>query len=139
MTGKTLLERVAARSGDSQAGSPPVEVEASEDFGSFGWLRGIRDRSIMLELRKKDGHTLAVGYAWLERAEYNPSEGITLHGVGPKIRIRGRNLNSEVRPSIRLFEGITRHRVPWLQEANEPDSLEADEKATVIDRIDWDK
>jgi hypothetical protein len=91
----------------------------------------------MLELRKKDGNILAIGYGWLERAEYNPSEGITLYGVGSKVRIKGRNLNTEVRPGVRLFEGIARHRLTYLQEADEPDSLEAGDKATVIDKIEW--
>jgi hypothetical protein len=137
VTGKTLIERLAAGKADpAQAGSP-ADAEGPEDFGSFGWLRGIRDRAVMLELRKKDGNILAIGYGWLERLEYNPTEGLTLHGVGSKVRIQGRNLNAEVRPGVRLYEGITRHRVPWLQEADEPDSLEADDKATVIERIEW--
>ena len=61
-------------------------------------MRGVRDRAIMLELRRKNGNVLAIGYGWLERAEFDPSEGITLHLVGQKIRIKGRNLNDEARP-----------------------------------------
>lgn len=138
MTDKTILQRYAARSGDPPAGGgEPGEVEAADDLGSFGWLRGIRDRAVMLELRRKDGNVLAVGYGWLEKAEFNPSEGITLSIVGQKIRIKGRNLNAEVRQSVRLFEGITRHRVPWLQEADEPQSMEAGDDATIIDAIEW--
>ena len=37
-----------------------------EDFGAFGWLRGIRDRAIMLEIRHRDGRVPAFGYAWLD-------------------------------------------------------------------------
>lgn len=137
MTGKTLLERVAARHGEPSLPGASGEAEGAEDLGSFGWLRGIRDRAVMLELRKKDGSILAVGYGWLERVEFDPAEGITLSVVGQKIRIKGRNLNAEVRPGVRLFEGITRHRTPWIKEANEPESMEAGDKATVIDSMSW--
>lgn len=134
MTDKTILERYGAR---GPAGEAPADVEAADDFGAFGWLRGIRDSARMLELRKKDGNILAIGYGWLEKVEFNPSEGITLSIVGRTIRIKGRHLNGEVRPAVRLFEGITRHRVPWLKEADEPESLEAGDEATVIERIEW--
>src|SRR5262245_43512440 len=134
MTDKTILERYGAR---GPAGEGSADAEAVDDFGAFGWLRGIRDSARMLELRKKDGNILAIGYGWLEKVEFNPSEGITLSIVGRTIRIKGRHLNGEVRRAVRLFEGITRHRVPWLREADEPDSMEAGDDATVIERIEW--
>lgn len=70
----------------------------------------------MLELRKRGGNIIAVGYGWLERVEFDPSVGITLLVPGQKILIRGQNLNAEIRPNVRLFEGITRHRVAWVRE-----------------------
>ena len=91
----------------------------------------------MLELRKKNGNIVAVGYSWLERVEFDPSEGIMLHVVGQKIRIRGRNLNGEIRQNVRLFQGITRHKVPWIQEADEPAKLQAGRSATVIEKIEF--
>lgn len=86
----------------------------------FGYLRGTRDRAVMLELRKKDGNIHAIGYGWIERAEYDPSVGITLHALGRSIRISGRNLNSPQSGGVgvRLFEGIIRHRVTWIHEAD---------------------
>jgi hypothetical protein len=65
----------------------------------------------VLELRKEDGRIMAVSYGYLERAAYEPSEGITLSIAGRRIQIKGRNLNAESRPTLRLFQGITRHRV----------------------------
>ncbi|MBK9118171.1 MAG: hypothetical protein IPM18_01005 [Phycisphaerales bacterium] len=111
-------------------------TEGSDDCRAFGWLRGVRDRATMLELRRKDGSITAIGYAWLERVEFDPSEGITLTVADQKIRIRGRNLNSEVRPSVRLFEGLTRHRVPWLREADRGADMQAGDHDTVIERIE---
>lgn len=138
MTDRSILHRYAGKNGDG-TGSQGVttDAEAADDLGSFGWLRGIRDRAVMLELRKKDGNILAVGYGYLDHAEFNPSEGITLSVAGRKIQLKGRNLNAEVRSMVRLFEGIARHRVPWIQEADEPDGMEAEDNATVIDSIQW--
>ena len=91
-------------------------TEADDDLGSFGWLRGMRERAVMLELRDKDGNITAIGYAYIEKMEFDPSAGITLHALGKVIKIQGRNLNTEVRSNVRLFQGLTRHRVPWVQE-----------------------
>lgn len=130
------LGRGARERGPSIAGSL-IEKEETADLGAFGWLRGTRERAVMLELRKKDGAILAIGYNWLERIEFDPSDGITLVTAGQRIHIRGLNLNAAVRPSVRLFEGLTRHRVPWLRETAEPDRFNADNQATLIERIEW--
>lgn len=138
MNDSAVLQRyVTGR--DSRLGitSEHAEPDACDDLGAFGWLRGIRDRSVMLELRRKDGSVVAIGYGWLERVGFEPSEGITISAAGQKIRIRGRNLNAEVRPSVRLFEGIARHRVPWVREADRSVGLQAHDQATVIDSIEW--
>jgi hypothetical protein len=96
------------------------EVDDLDDLGTFEFLRGIRDRAVMLELRHRDGRVTRLIYAWLRCADYDPSDGITLNFGGETVKITGRNLNVEVRPNVRLFAGIVRHRVPWIQEADEP-------------------
>lgn len=116
MTDSALVRRFATRSIDD-ADRSSEEADLTEDLGCFGWLRGVRERAVMLELRKRNGNILAVGYGWLERVEFDPSIGIALHGAGRVIRIRGRHLNSEIRPGVRLFEGVARHRVPWVCES----------------------
>lgn len=126
-TGRVGVEALASQSDD----------ELCDNFGCFGWLRGVRERAIMLELRKKNGNILAIGYSWVDRVEFNPSEGITLHMAGQKINIKGRGLNYEVRPLVRLFDGITRHRVPWVQEADEPALVEGGQRGTLIESITW--
>jgi hypothetical protein len=112
-----------------------TEEEPPEDLGAFGWLRGSRERAIMLEVRRKDGSIMALGYAWLERAEFDASEGITLKFTGQTVRLVGRNLNAEVRPRLQLYDGLVRHRIPWLQEADEPTAMSAPQHATVIEQI----
>lgn len=107
------------------------------DLGTFGFLRGSRERATMLELRKKDGNILAIAYGYIDKAEFNPSEGITLHLAGHKICIKGRNLNVEAMPKVKLFEAITRHRVPWIQEACEREWLIEGTSSPLVNEITW--
>lgn len=115
----------------------PVSMDGDgvEDLVAFGWLRGVQDRAIMLEIRHKDGHITAKGYSWLQSAEFDPSSGITLNFSGETVTIKGRNLGGEARPNIRLFAGILRHRVPWIQEADGAAVLEAAKHAVVIEEV----
>ncbi|MCC6358744.1 MAG: hypothetical protein IT450_08380 [Phycisphaerales bacterium] len=138
MSDSAVLQRYVTGRDSRVAASPEqVEVDPCDDLGAFGWLRGIRDRAVMLELRRKDGSILAIGYGWVERVAFDPSDGITLSAGGQKIRIKGRNLNAEIRPSVRLFEGIARNRVPWIREADRNTGLTAGDNDTVIDAIEW--
>ncbi|MBW7904779.1 MAG: hypothetical protein LC135_09225 [Phycisphaerae bacterium] len=138
MSDSAVLQRyVTGRDSRIGIAAENAEADACDDLGAFGWLRGIRDRAIMLELRRKDGSIVAIGYGWLERVAFDPSEGITILAAGQKIRIRGRNLNAEVRPSVRLFEGIVRHRVPWVREADRSTGLQAGDRETVVNSIEW--
>lgn len=127
----------------AKAASPSVlasvepDPEELDDYGAFGWLRGVRDKAIMLELRRKDGSVRAIGYAWLPVIDFDPSKGITLTYHGTKILIIGRNLNAENRPNIRLFQGIVRHRVPFIQEADRASIMMAEPAATIVERIEW--
>ena len=121
--------------------APPLPVSDSEmvdDLGSFGWLRSGRERAIMLEVRHKNGQITAHSYGWLESAEFNPSEGISLNFSGKTVKLIGRNLNVECRPDVRLFEGLLRHRVPWIQEADEPTLAESLESCVVIEEVTVD-
>lgn len=127
-----LTDRIAKKSQESSD-----ESETTDDYGAFGWLRGIRDRALYLELRKKDGTITALGYPWLESVTFNPSEGMTLKFTGHTVKVRGRNLNEPARPNVVLLNGILRHKVPWLQEADHAIGIWADTRATVVESIEW--
>jgi hypothetical protein len=129
-----VLNRYSAKRSDTN-GHAEDEGEALDDLGSFGWLRGVRDRAIMLEVRHKDGKISAFGYSWLESAEFDPSDGITLSFSGKSVKIAGSNLNAEARPNISLFAGILRHRVPWIQEADGATVHEAPKGAILIEEV----
>ncbi len=134
---KSILHKYTVRQEGEPAGSNVLDLEITDDLGCFGWLRGIRDRCVMLELRKKGGNCLAVGYGWIDRISYDPSIGIELSVSGRPIRIKGQGLNAEVRPTVRLFEGLTRHRIPWIREASQADMMEAKEGTCLVEAIEW--
>jgi hypothetical protein len=128
----SILDRFTGRSEDQ---SRKTDDQEMEDLQSFGWLRGVRDRAIMLELRHRNGNITSLGYAWLEKAEFDPSEGIVLHYGGKTVRIVGQHLNHMVRPNISLFAGIVRHKVPWIREAEFGDAASSPNNAIIIDDI----
>ncbi len=133
-----LLDRYARPESCAERVVGLDSTEAGESHECFGWLRGnSRDRLAMLELRKKDGRILAVGYGWIERIEFDPAVGIALHVHGQTIVIKGSGLNTEVRPSIRLFDGLVRHRVPWVHESERTAELTSPQ--LVVESITWDE
>tara|TARA_R110002111_G_scaffold244158_1_gene306285 strand:+ start:1353 stop:1784 length:432 start_codon:yes stop_codon:yes gene_type:complete len=136
MTDSSILQRYL-NTGDTKPNEHDelTEPDEANDFKSFGWHRGIRDRALMLELRQKNGNIIALGYSWLERVEFNPSEGITLSFGSEKVQLKGRHLNSETRPQVKLFEGLLRHKVPWVQEADRETHLRSNDTDTLITSI----
>jgi len=137
---RNLLSQIASRAAALSCVEAEREEEqgAIDNCGAFGCLRGVRERAIMLELRRKNGSVTALGYSWLERVDFDPSTGIVLRFAGGKVTIRGRNLQAEIRPHLRLLDGLLRHRIVWIQEADEPSLLRADRHATVVERIEVD-
>ncbi|MGD9790594.1 MAG: hypothetical protein AB7Q00_12665 [Phycisphaerales bacterium] len=137
-----LLDKLTRRGESLDRVHHELERDDSEDFGCFGWLRGVRDRAPMLELRKRDGRCLAVGYGWIERMEYDPDLGITLHLHGRSVRIQGHGLNLDLGPDrargVRLFEGLTRHRVSWVRELDRNPSPARVEIEIAVEQVNWD-
>lgn len=133
----SLVEKYAKRASEPSS-EPSHEPEVIEsDLGCFGWLRGVKERSLMLELRKKDGHVLALGYAWLERVEYEPEKGIVLHTPGRTVKIIGSGLCQEARQGVSLFAGLIRHRVPWIKETDRAKLVMREGAAVSVECIEW--
>lgn len=136
MSGDALRRLMHSREPGSGIGPPGGDDDGDEiSAPSFGFLRGIRDRAHFFEIRHRDGKVTAFTYSWLDRAEFDPSEGITLHFGRNQVKLEGRNLNLEVRPHVTLFGSILRHRVPWVQEADEPAAMSAPRGEVVIERV----
>lgn len=114
---------------------PPVDDDPQDDVGAFGFLRGVRDRALMLELRFKDGGAIAVTYSLLDRVTYDASDGIRLYFPRWQVRITGRSLNESHNGRMRLFDAIQRHRATFIQEASRADLMEARPGVPVIESI----
>jgi hypothetical protein len=106
---------------------------------AFGFLRGLRDRSLTVEFRFTGGHRTAFPYAWLGPIEYDPSHGLLLRFVGDRITlvfIKGSNLNAEVGGTASLFDrGLQRHRVTWVREMTRAELARAGDGDVTIDAI----
>lgn len=109
--------------------------DALDDLGCVGILRGVRERAVSLELRKASGNVIALPYAWIERFEFDPSEGIAIRTGGQVVRLIGRNLSAELRPNARLISLLAAHRVAWIQEAGKAALMLAAEAAPVVESI----
>jgi hypothetical protein len=112
------------------------DLDVSENCGAFGWLRDTKERALYLAFRLKDGNVFAVGYPWLEKISYNPSDGITLTFTNQTIRILGRNLAGQIRSGRSLLAGILQHKVQWVAQADSAGALLADKQAVVIEGIE---
>lgn len=110
-----------------------------DDHGAFGYLRGIHERAVMLQLRLRDGQIAAFPYAYLSEAYFNPSEGIKLRFGRVRVSILGRNLNRALRPNVRLFDGIARQRVSWVREEETAILIANQGSETVIEEIRIDE
>ena len=132
-----VLKNYATRIDPEGAEADLLDQEVAEDLGCFGWLRGARERAVMLVLRKKSGDCLALSYGFIERIEFNPSEGIAITTATTTVQVKGRNLNSEVRSGVRLFEQLTRHRVGWIQEVGQAAAMQVLEKTCVVESLSW--
>ncbi len=130
MSERSMLDRYL----DSRDGQEPSREHGPEDCGAFGQLRGIQSRATMLELRRKDGTIRAIGYGWLERIEYDPDEGITIHAAGQVIRIKGRNLNFHTKS---LYQSLVRHKAVWIQESTRAETMSASEPQSLVAAIEW--
>ena len=62
--------------------APLADGEAADDLARSAGCEACRTGRIMLEIRHKDGRVTAKGYSWLQSAEFDPSEGITLNFSG---------------------------------------------------------
>lgn len=139
------LLALRSRAGQSRPISPLDRVAATdidseeEECLAFGYLRGIRDRALSLELRLANGNRQAFPYSWLGPMTYNPSAGLLLKFVGDLVYLvllEGSNLNALANGAVTLFDrGIQRHRVTWVREMTRQQVERAAEGEVTIERI----
>ncbi|WP_169974008.1 hypothetical protein [Tautonia rosea] len=133
----SILKRYSGTRGPILPGRDPLDDDDPQvdDLGCYSWLRGLRERSTMIEFRLREGRSVAFDYTLLRKVIFDPSEGITLKFDGETVRIEGRNLAAESTPGVQLLRGIQNHRVPWIREMGEAEQVAAAEVATVVERL----
>lgn len=113
------------------------DPNSSEDWGTFGVLRGAKERAVMLNLKLKTGDDDdAFAYALLERVTFDRSIGIVLRFPGIQVTLIGRNLKQPVGSGVSLLEAIHRHRVSWISECDEVRSWTHAADVPVVTRIE---
>lgn len=117
--------------------APEEDPDAFEDCGAFGFLRGVKDRALFLELRLRNGNRMAFPYALLERVSFDPSEGLFCHFMGGVVILRGRNFTRTTTSQISLLDGILRHRVPWIAEKEELHGAVQSPESVIVTKIEF--
>jgi hypothetical protein len=135
----SLLDSLA----DRRARPVLKEAEESEEqsCAAFGYLRGIREQALMLELRFRNGNREFYPYGLLGPVRYNPSVGLLLRYSGDVVTlvlIRGSNLDALVHQgAVNLTDrGIQRHRILWIREMDEAELCRPPKGEPTIDRIE---
>jgi hypothetical protein len=126
--------------GLSRPGVPPVPADDEESSCSaFGYLRGVRDRALHLELKLEAGDSITLPYAWLGPTRFHPSLGIALLFQGADlflVKLVGRNVNLPRAEGISLYDLLLRHRAVWVRESSAIESAALPERECVLDRIE---
>lgn len=131
---ETSLEKYVQRA------SPQKGLERDEivdESTSFGVLRGARDRSPSIELRRKTGSVLVIGYSWIETMVFDPTDGVTIKIGNRLVRLKGRNLGAELRPNVRLITALAAHKVSWVQEMGINELVTISVDTPVVEAIEW--
>jgi hypothetical protein len=125
---------------------PPKEKESDKDSDeesclAFGYLRGLRERALAVELRYRNGNRDWFPYSWLGPCRFNPSVGLLLKFTGDVVTmvlIRGSNLDALVnRGAVNLTDrGFQRHRITWVREMEEDELKKAGAGLPTIDRFE---
>jgi hypothetical protein len=117
------------------------EKDAEEECcPAFGYLRGLRERALAVEIRFRDGNRDYFPYSHLGPWRFNPSVGLLLKFTGDVVTlvlIRGSNLDALVGGSVNLTDrGLQRHRITFVREMDEAELRTVGEGGPTIDRIE---
>jgi hypothetical protein len=107
----------------------PASAGGRERRTESGSDAGIGDRYVaMLTLVHATGNQVALPYAMMIKAEFNPSVGITLRFSTDDVTIAGRRLDD-------LFKAITQHRAREVREAGKNAVFEKEGSGPVVTAI----
>jgi len=111
-----------------------------DSCAAFGYLRGIRERSDVIEFRLQGGDSMWFPYTWLGTWKFNRSEGLLLKFSGDLVYlvlVRGSNLDKPLADSTTNLttSGLARHRIVWMREMSEEDVRQVGDTGPTIDSI----
>ncbi len=98
-------------------------------YQAYAVVKEKQDREIMLDIGLKTGDAEAFAYSYLMNLKFIRSKGLTLTFTKAQVFITGRNLEQ-------LYAFLLRHRVTWVQEGNEAESMEVAENSPFIESIE---
>ena len=145
MAGSDVLADLRRRSVETLRSAPAAEAATAKDgeedsCPAFGFLRGLHERALALELRFRDGNRETYPYSWLGPWKYNPSAGLLLKFTGDVVTlvlVRGSNLDALVNQSANLTDrGLQRHRITYMREMDEDELRQLGDAGPTIDRIE---
>jgi hypothetical protein len=128
----------------ARAPAPPPargkEPESDEEAcAAFGYLRGLQDRALEVEFRRRDGTSEAYPYSCLASRRFDPSVGLLLKytaDVVTLVLICGSNLDMPVKGTVNLTDrGFQRHRITWVREMDEDELRRVGDSGPTIDAI----
>ena len=137
---QNLLSKMAARTAPPRPDAETRHAEEDEQqCPAFGYLRGVRERALLLECRFRDGNTEAFSYGWLGRVSYVASAGLLLRFSGDRlywVLIEGANLDRALADGVSLHrKGLLRHRVTWVREMSAEELRRAGPDAVTVEHI----
>lgn len=119
----------------------PADEDGAEACAAFGYVRGLADRAVSLELRFRTGNRESYPYALLAGCRFDPSAGLLLKftaDVTTLVLVRGSNLDLPVNSgAVDLIErGLGRQRVLWVREMDADEIRRAGAREPTVDRIE---
>ncbi|MEZ6142943.1 MAG: hypothetical protein R3B84_20455 [Zavarzinella sp.] len=110
-----------------QLDRPRMDDEGLVQNPGYGFVRGIRDRAMMLDCQWKSGNRQGFSYHWLSRVELDLS-GIVRLSFGPiRIELRGTHLTT-------IYQLAIQQRLVWIRE-QDPIREQVSSTDTVIEQI----
>ena len=105
---RRVLDRYTGRP-KPETESPAKADEQEDSYQPTAPISANRPPEPMVEFRFKSRNAVALSYALLISATYNPSQGIELEFTTHRVTISGRNLQEAQR-------ALREHRLAWIQE-----------------------
>lgn len=110
---RKLVERYTGRPKTEAAeAGVPDDVE-DNSYQPASPVSANRPPELMVEFRAKRGDSVALSYALLISAAFNPSQGIVLEFTTHRVMLTGRNLTT-------VHRALLEHRLAWVQELSGP-------------------